>query len=46
MAEVSLGSPGAGGFGDVHRCLVEVFGERVSTSVPLAGLTTFRTGGP
>lgn len=40
------GSAVGGGFEDVHRCLVEVFGERVSASVPLAGLTTFRTGGP
>ena len=46
MAEVSTGAPGGGGSEDVRHCLIEVFGERVSTSVPLAGLTTFRTGGP
>lgn len=46
MVEVSTGAPGGGGSEDVRHCLIEVFGERVSTSVPLAGLTTFRTGGP
>ena len=40
-----MGAPGGGGSEDVRHCLIEVFGERVSTSVPLAGLTTFRTGG-
>ena len=46
MAEVSTEAAGGSGPEDVRQCLIEAFGERVSTSVPLAGLTTFRTGGP
>ncbi len=45
MTEESPGAPGGGTPEDVRHRLAEVFGERVSASVPLAGLTTFRTGG-